>query len=34
VATLAARPALDDAARVALAADGGLELVLAPARPL
>ncbi|MGY1635325.1 hypothetical protein ACI78V_01575 [Geodermatophilus sp. SYSU D00742] len=30
VADLAHRPALDDAARVALAADGGLELVLEP----
>ncbi|MGY1815134.1 hypothetical protein [Blastococcus sp. SYSU D00820] len=34
VAVLAARPQLDDAARVALAADGGLELVLEPAPPV
>ncbi|MGY1689040.1 hypothetical protein [Geodermatophilus sp. SYSU D01105] len=34
VADLAQRPALDDAARVALAADGGLELVLEPTRPM
>jgi hypothetical protein len=34
VADLAQRPGLDDAARVALAADGGLDLVLEPPRPL
>ncbi|MGY1773767.1 cupin domain-containing protein [Blastococcus sp. SYSU D00813] len=33
VAVLAGRPALDDAARVGVAADGGLELVLRPAPP-
>ena len=33
VAVLAGRPLLDDAARVGVAADGGLELVLEPAPP-
>ncbi len=33
VAVLAGRPLLDDAARVGVAADGGLELVLEPASP-
>ncbi|MGY1741252.1 MULTISPECIES: cupin domain-containing protein [unclassified Blastococcus] len=33
VAVLAGRPRLDDAARVGVAADGGLELVLEPAPP-